>query len=86
MSNHPSAPRILRLKAAEDKSGLKRSAIYQKIAEGTFPRPIPLGEKAVGWLESEIDGWIAERTAEREYRQRSRRRPPASMRDHRKEA
>ena len=28
------------------------------MAAGKFPRPIPLGERAVGWLEAEIDSWI----------------------------
>ena len=60
--------RIIRLPAVEVKTGLKHSAIYQKMAEGTFPRPVPLGPKAVGWVEAEIDRWIDERVAERDGR------------------
>ena len=63
--------RILRLAAVEDASGLKKSSIYAKIAEGTFPKPIPLGERAVGWLENEIADWRADQIAKRDHGQRS---------------
>lgn len=33
-------PRLLRLKEVEARCGLRRSSIYRKVAEGTFPRPI----------------------------------------------
>jgi prophage regulatory protein len=58
--------RILRFAQVEDRTGLKHSAIYERIGEGTFPRPVPLGPKARGWLESEINNWIEQRIAERE--------------------
>jgi prophage regulatory protein len=51
-------PRILRLPDVQAKVGQPVSTIYAAMAKGTFPQPIPLGERAVGWLESEIDGWI----------------------------
>lgn len=31
------------------------------MSNGTFPPPIQLGPRAVGWLEHEIDEWIASR-------------------------
>ena len=52
---------ILRLPKVEVKSGLKRSTIYLKISQGTFPKPINLGDRAVGWLEADIDEWIESR-------------------------
>lgn len=57
--------RIIRLPTVQDKTGLKHSEIYARIALGTFPRQVPLGPKAVGWLEHEIDAWIEERAAAR---------------------
>lgn len=57
------ADRIQRLPEVKDKTGLQRSTIYKQIADGTFPKPIALGSRAVGWLEREIDGWIEERIA-----------------------
>jgi len=52
---------ILRRKQVQARTGLARSNMYQQIQDGTFPRPIPLGPRAVGWLESEVSNWIAER-------------------------
>ena len=52
---------ILRLPEVENRTGYKRSSIYQKARDGEFPKPIPLGARAVGWLESEIEQWISER-------------------------
>jgi prophage regulatory protein len=52
------ANNILRLPAVMANIGLSRSSIYLRISEGTFPKPISLGGRAVGWLESEIEVWI----------------------------
>jgi prophage regulatory protein len=52
---------ILRLPAVKASVGLSRSTIYLRIAEGTFPRPVSLGGRAVGWLQSEIEGWMHQR-------------------------
>ena len=49
---------ILRLKKVKDRTGLSRSTIYLRIQEGTFPRPINLGARAVGWIEHEIEAWL----------------------------
>jgi prophage regulatory protein len=38
--------------------GLKRSAIYDKIKNGEFPKPISLGPRAVAWIADEIDQWV----------------------------
>ncbi|MBT8420579.1 MAG: AlpA family transcriptional regulator [Gammaproteobacteria bacterium] len=59
---------ILRRKQVETRTGLSRSTIYSRLTpnpkrpndyDPSFPKPIPLGAKAVGWVESEIDGWLA---------------------------
>lgn len=49
---------ILRRRQVEARKGLSRSTIYDCIKAGTFPAPISLGEKAVGWIEAEIDVWL----------------------------
>lgn len=51
--------RILRLPAVKDLVGLSRSSIYQRVADGVFPRPIALGGRAVGWIDAEVDDWVA---------------------------
>jgi prophage regulatory protein len=63
------ARRVLRRREVEARVGLKKSDIYARIAAGEFPRPIPLGARAVGWLEDEVDAWVTARVAERERRQ-----------------
>jgi len=57
--------RILRRGQVESLTGLCRSAIYQAIASGQFPRSIPLGPRSVGWVESEVSEWIHSRVAAR---------------------
>jgi len=52
---------ILRLPAVKQSTGLSRSTIYLRVAEGTFPRPVSLGGRAVGWLENEIQDWLQRR-------------------------
>ena len=50
---------ILRLPAVKARTGLSRSTIYLRISRGQFPKQVTLGgERAVGWLESEIDSYI----------------------------
>ena len=52
---------ILRLKNVKNRTGISRSSIYLKVSEGTFPRQVSLGARSVGWLESDINDWIAGR-------------------------
>ena len=54
-----SASTILRIKHVKARTGLGRSTIYERIKDGEFPVQIPLGARAVGWLESDIENWIA---------------------------
>lgn len=49
---------ILRLPAVRTRTGLSRSTVYLRAAEGTFPKPVNLGGRAVGWIESEIQQWL----------------------------
>ena len=52
---------ILRLPAVKTRTGLSRTTIYLRVSQGTFPRPVSLGGRAVGWVEEEIQSWLAER-------------------------
>lgn len=64
-SNPPKKIKILRRPKVEEKSGLARSTLYLLVKSGKFPKPINLGPRSVGWIESEIDEWLALRMAER---------------------
>jgi len=67
--------RIIRLKDVIDSTGLARSTIYKYIAEDTFPKPISLGERCVGWVESEVHDWILARIEERDLAEDPATRP-----------
>lgn len=53
--------RILRLPEVERRTGYKKSAIYQKMNAGEFPQKVQLGPRAIGWAESQVDGWVQAR-------------------------
>lgn len=50
---------LLRLPQVIDRVGLRRSSLYRRVAEGTFPAPVKLGVRAVAWDSRAIDAWIA---------------------------
>jgi len=64
--------RILRLRHVQNRIGLSRSTIYDRLNRASprydskFPLPIRLGGTAVGWLESDIDEWILGRIIDAE--------------------
>lgn len=65
--------KILRRIQVEAWTGLSRSTIYARIKSGTFPAPIALGGRAVGWDSRAIEQWIDERVAAGEAEWRARR-------------
>jgi prophage regulatory protein len=64
-------PRILRLAEVEIVTGKSRTVIYREMQAGTFPIPIRLGGRAVGWLEDELRRWLERRIAERDEKRRA---------------
>ncbi|MBM7456371.1 prophage regulatory protein [Oceanisphaera litoralis] len=58
--------KLIKIKDVMDYTGLARSTIYKFISEDTFPKPVPLGERAVAWVENEIQDWIIDRIAQRD--------------------
>jgi prophage regulatory protein len=53
--------KIIRLQAVKARCGLSRSTLYNRMAAGEFPCSVALGPRSVGWVESEINAWIAAR-------------------------
>jgi len=51
--------RIIRVATVCDKTGKNEQAIRRGVKNGTFPAPISLGLRSIGWYEDEIDGWMA---------------------------
>jgi len=60
----PGGPyRILRLAQVRAQTGLCRSSIYQLQAQKHFPLSVKIGPRAVGWVEGDVQQWVAERVA-----------------------
>lgn len=55
--------KLLRLPDVKAVTGLSKSTIYAKIADGTFPKQISLGPRIVVWLEADIQKWIGSKVA-----------------------
>jgi len=55
--------KIIRLPAVKAKTGLSRSSIYLRMSKNEFPKSISLGDRAIGWLESDIEQWIEEKVS-----------------------
>jgi prophage regulatory protein len=55
--------KFLRLPQVKATTGLSKSTIYSRIAEGTFPKQISLGPRLVVWVESDIQNWISEQVS-----------------------
>lgn len=56
----PELDRIIRLRTVLARTGLSRSTMYRKIAEGTFPAQIKISVNGAGWRESDINRWVAD--------------------------
>jgi prophage regulatory protein len=55
------AENLIRIGEVMKRVPYSRSTIYLKVSRKEFPQPISLGARAVAWVESEVDGWIAKR-------------------------
>jgi prophage regulatory protein len=64
--NPPSdEPCLVSMKRACELTSLSRTMVNRLRAEGRFPAAVPLGDKRIAFLKSEVTGWIAERIAAR---------------------
>lgn len=59
---------LLRLPKVMEKTGLKIATIYLHIKQNIFPKQFKIGQRAVAWLESDIDAWIDEYLAKMEQK------------------
>jgi len=56
MSDEPD--RIIRIKAVMDRTGLRRTTLYRKMRNGTFPSQIRISTRCAGWRESAVNAWM----------------------------
>ncbi len=68
-TNTTSGTVLLRLSEVEKRVGLKKSAIYRRIAAGTFPAPKVNRPSYSRWIEADIESWIADEVAHGERQQ-----------------
>lgn len=57
---------ILRKKQLKAKTNLSDATIDRRERAGEFPRRLQLGPHCVGWVESEVDAWIATQIEKRD--------------------
>ncbi len=62
---HAPAPIVHRKKVVVALTGLSATTLWRLTRRGEFPKPIRLSAGAVGWLDTEIMAWLAERVAAR---------------------
>ena len=53
---HPEA--LLRIDVVSKITGLSASAIYRRMAKGTFPKPKALGDRVVAWPATRVLHWM----------------------------
>ena len=58
--------KFIKLPTVMDLTGYRRTSIFDKVAEGSFPAPVKLGPRAVAWVSEEIESWMDARIAERD--------------------
>ena len=57
--------RLLSFKQVREKVLYSRAHIDRLEKAGTFPKRVRLGQGRVGWVEQEVDDWIAEKMRNR---------------------
>lgn len=69
MSEEPrQLQKFMRMPAVKEATGLSDSSIWALVAEGKFPKPVPLVGRRTAWIESEIAEWQRARIADRDGR------------------
>ena len=58
--NEPRSPeQLLRITDVQARTGLSRASVWRLVRDASFPAPVRIGRRAVAWLDTEIDSWIA---------------------------
>jgi prophage regulatory protein len=61
--------KLIRLPEVIQRVGIKKTKLYELQKAGCFPMSVQITSHAVGWVEEEIDAWIAERIAASRFQQ-----------------
>lgn len=52
-----------RLDRVKEETGLTTSAVYEGMADGSFPKNFPVTRRSVAWLSDDIQAWKKARLA-----------------------
>lgn len=52
---------MLRVDDVVQRTGLSKSQILRMVTASAFPKPIKLSQRAVAWIDEEIETWLRER-------------------------
>lgn len=63
------AIRLIRMPELKSTTGLSKSAIYDRMKDGTFPKSVSLGGQSVAWVASEVQDWVKGAIIERDRAQ-----------------
>ena len=57
--------RVLRLREVAERLGVSHDTIRRMVRDGRFPPPVQIAVRSIGWLEADLDTWLAERRQKR---------------------
>ncbi|MFA6280576.1 MAG: AlpA family transcriptional regulator [Bdellovibrionales bacterium] len=63
--------KIIRLPKVKELTGLSRSSIYAMIKGRQFPRQVEISTRSVGWIEGDVQSWIASRVNKANAKERA---------------
>ncbi|MGM1189324.1 helix-turn-helix transcriptional regulator [Serratia liquefaciens] len=55
---------FIRIADVQRRTGYSKAWIYRLMSQGRFPASVKIGDRAIAFVESEIDTWISQRIAE----------------------
>jgi prophage regulatory protein len=64
-----SATTIINRPEVERRTGKSRVWLYRHAKDGTFPKPVQVSIRAIGWIEAEVEAWLANLPTGRTYQQ-----------------
>lgn len=53
--------RVLRLPEVASRLGVSHDTVRRMVRDGRFPAPLEIARRSIGWLEADLDAWLAER-------------------------
>ena len=73
--------KVLSKRELTEMVGLSYPTVWRMMRRGQFPKPVPLSENRVGWLETEVADWLAGRVDARDTGVVNMRQPPRRKRE-----